>query len=260
MGDCVDNRARLRRAIARFLPKALTRGLSHRQRFVRQFLGLRRKLGSTPRLSMRWRERCPVMDEAWGLTGFDAHYFYHVSWAARKLAALRPSEHVDISSNLMFAGMLSASVPVRLYEYHPAPVHLENLQVGRADLLALPFADGSIGSLSCMHVVEHVGLGRYGDPLDPDGDLGAMGELKRVLAPGGDLLFVAPVGRPRIVFNAHRVYSYEHIVEPFGGLELREFALVPDDARRQGMIDNASPEEANAQEYGCGCFWFRRTQ
>jgi len=47
-----------------------------------------------------------------------------------------------------------------------------------------------------MNVVEHVGLGRYGEPLDPEGDIKAMRELRRVLAPGGSLLFVVPVGRP----------------------------------------------------------------
>ncbi|NDC42314.1 MAG: DUF268 domain-containing protein, partial [Chitinophagia bacterium] len=56
----------------------------------------------------------------------------------------------------------------------------------------LPFESDSIPSLSCMHTIEHVGLGRYGDQLDPQGDLKAIAELKRVVQPGGDLLFVTP--------------------------------------------------------------------
>jgi hypothetical protein len=59
-----------------------------------------------------------------------------------------------------------------------------------------------------MHVIEHIGLGRYGEALDPDGDLKAIRELVRVLAAGGNLLVVVPVGRPRIQFNAHRIYDY----------------------------------------------------
>ena len=39
-----------------------------------------------------------------------------------------------------------------------------------------------------MHVVEHIGLGRYGDQVDPDGDLMAMKELERVTAKLGKLL------------------------------------------------------------------------
>ena len=65
------------------------------------------------------------------------------------------------------------------------------------DLISLPFEDGSFHSLTCMHVVEHIGLGRYGDQVDPDGDLMAMKELERVTAKLGNLLFVVPVGIPK---------------------------------------------------------------
>jgi SAM-dependent methyltransferase len=109
-----------------------------------------------------------------------------------------------------------------------------------------------------MHVVEHVGLGRYGDPLDPEGDLKAMRELTRVLAPGGTLLFVVPVGRPKIVFNAHRIYSYEQVLNCFQGLTLRNFFLIPDNALEDGPMPSATKEDADKQAYGCGCFWFTK--
>lgn len=116
----------------------------------------------------------------------------------------------------------------------------------------------SIESLSCMHTVEHVGLGRYDDKLDPDGDLKAMQELIRVLSFGGNLLFVVPVGKPRIIFNAHRIFSYSQICEYFKELEMKEFTLIPDNALDTGMIENASREVADLQSYGCGCFWFQK--
>ena len=109
-----------------------------------------------------------------------------------------------------------------------------------------------------MHVVEHVGLGRYGDPIDPDGDLKAVAELKRVLAPGGSLLFVVPTGRPRLQFNAHRIYAYRQVMDAFRGLDLVELALVPDKARDGGLARGASEALADAQSYGCGCWWFRK--
>lgn len=55
--------------------------------------------------------------------------------------------------------------------------------------------------------VEHAGLGRYGDPLDPDADLAAMAELARLLRPGGRLLMAVPVGADAVVWNAHRIYG-----------------------------------------------------
>jgi hypothetical protein len=109
-----------------------------------------------------------------------------------------------------------------------------------------------------MHVVEHVGLGRYGDSLNPAGDLKAMTELQRVIAPGGSLLLVVPVGKPKIMFNAHRIYSYEQILRYFSEIHLEEFALIPDRSDSRGIIYDASQELADAQDYGCGCFWFKK--
>jgi len=186
-------------------------------------------------------------------TSFDAHYVYHTSWAARKVKEINPGRHTDISSSLYFPGIVSAFTPVDFYDYRPADLKLSNLTSKSADLLKLPFEDGSVKSLSCMHTVEHIGLGRYGDPIDPEGDLKAIAELHRVLGKGGSLLFVAPVGVPRIEFNAHRIYSYEQILSYFEDLELREFTLITDSG---DLEENANIEHVKEQNYGCGCFWF----
>ncbi|MFI5295183.1 MAG: DUF268 domain-containing protein [Thermodesulfovibrionales bacterium] len=171
---------------------------------------------------------------------------------------MKPTFHIDISSSLYFVSLVSAFIPVTFYDYRPASIHLDNLECLHADITALPFDDNSVLSLSCMHVIEHIGLGRYGDPIDPEGDLKAVAEIRRVLAPGGDLLFVVPVGRPRVVFNAHRIYSYQQIIDCFVAFRLMEFALVPDDPKDGGLIIGADQRVADAQDYGCGCFWFRK--
>jgi len=103
--------------------------------------------------------------------------------------------------------------------------------------------------------VEHIGLGRYGDPIDPDGDIKAINELKRTVSNGGSLLFVVPVGKPKIEFNAHRIYSYEQILSYFTGFNLKEFSLITDN---KDFFENANPELVKDQKYGCGCFWFTK--
>jgi hypothetical protein len=128
-------------------------------------------------------------------TEFDRHYVYHPAWAARIIKRIKPAVHVDISSSLHFCSVLSAFVPVKFYDYRPAKLELSGLTSEHADLVQLPFESNSIASLSCMHTVEHIGLGRYGDPLDYDGDLKAIAELSRVLAVGGNLLFCYTRGR-----------------------------------------------------------------
>ncbi len=205
--------------------------------------------------ALKWRDRYPCLADKTQNTSFDAHYIYHPAWAARIVAQTQPSLHVDVSSTLNFCAIVSAFVPVKFYDYRPAKLSLNNLESNHGDLMDLPFPDDSVESLSCMHVVEHIGLGRYGDSLDPDGDLRAIAELQRVLAKGGSLLFVSPVGKPKIRFNAHRVYGYDQILSYFSGLRLQEFALVDDDGQ---FSVNADPSYADQLEYGCGCWWFKK--
>jgi predicted SAM-dependent methyltransferase len=142
-------------------------------------------------------------------------------------------------------------------DFRRPDIVLSGLKTSKGSLLNLPLQSNSVASLSCMHVVEHVGLGRYGDPLNVWGDQQAANELSRVLAPGGNLLIVVPLGRPRINFNAHRVYSYEQALGLFSELQLKQFALIPDNFE-SGMIVDARPDVVNSQEWGCGCFVFTK--
>lgn len=148
-------------------------------------------------------------------------------------------------------------MPTRFIDFRPAELGLSILISEAGTLMQLPFDNNSVESLSCMHVVEHVGLGRYGDPLDYDGDIKAARELSRVVATQGSLLFVVPItGQARIQFNAHRVYTYEQVIALFPALDLVEFALIPDDGTEEGLIRHADPKLASKQKYGCGCFHF----
>jgi len=236
------------------------RNLPRYPAFIKEFLSFR-KSGGTGRFEIGWKGLYPCLNDKTATTGFDRHYVFHTAWAARILARTRPDEHVDISSYVYFVALVSAFVKIKFYDYRPADMKLSGLQSESADLLALPFPDMSVSSLSCMHVVEHVGLGRYGDPLNYDGDLKAISELKRVLAKGGNLLFVVPVGvKPKIMFNAHRIYSFDQVVSYFGELELMNFALIPEAKENGALIEYATKEMADAQTYGCGCFWFRRKE
>lgn len=222
-----------------------------KEAFKKEFIEFASK--SNRNFELRFEEAIPYLNDKTTTTGFDAHYIYHPAWAARIIKKINPAVHVDISSTLHFCTQLSAFIPVEFYDYRPAKLNLDNLVSERADLTNLFFKSGSIESLSCMHTIEHIGLGRYGDPVDADGDLKAISELKRVVKPGGNLLFVVPVGVPKVVFNAHRIYHPQAVIKLFPEFTMKEFSLVKDDAV---FIKNATITEAAAQRYGCGCFWF----
>lgn len=211
------------------------------------------------RFAVKWSDRRMIYQREKITYSFDPEYLYHLAWAARVLAETRPERHVDIASWVYFPALVSAFVPMEFYEFQPSFIRLSNLSCGRADLTNLLFADNSIPSLSCMHTVEHIGLGRYGDPIDPTGDLTAMSELSRVLAPGGQLLFVVPTGPARVTFNAHRSYAYEQIVAAFKGLRLDDFHYIPSNARLRKPVEHADTSDVRADpDGGCGCYLFRK--
>lgn len=136
---------------------------------VRQYQQL--KSQATPRFVLAWKDRWLHLRDATATTGFDRHYVFHTAWASRVVAETRPNQHVDIASSLYFVSSVSAFVPTRFIDFRPAELGLSGLISEAGTLMQLPFHNNSVESLSCMHVVEHVGLGRYGDPLDYDGDI-----------------------------------------------------------------------------------------
>jgi glycosyltransferase involved in cell wall biosynthesis len=251
----------IKRIFNRIPFNTILKSLFRKYNFLKEFRKLSHYSERENRFDFKWIDRQPCLSDNTGYTAFDRHYVYHPAWAARIVAETKPIYHVDISSSLHFCSIISAFIPVRFYDYRPANLHLSNLETNHADLINLNFESNSIVSISCMHTVEHIGLGRYGDPLDYNGDLKAMAELARVLAIGGYLLFVVPIGNKSFIqFNAHRIYTKEHVVNQFKrlGLNLKEFTLIPEIETDGGLINNPPQELLNKQRYACGCFLFTK--
>ena len=123
-------------------------------------------------------------------------------------------------------------------------------------MLALPFADSTVKCLTSLHVIEHIGLGRYGDPVDPEGYKKAAREIMRVMDKGGRFILGTPVGRERLCFDAHRVFCPKTITSLFSELELIKFSLIDD--KGDQIYENAAFENAMNCDYGCGLFVFEK--
>lgn len=198
----------------------------------------------------------PCLTDWVSSTPFDPHYFYQGAWLARRVIATRVAKHVDIGSSVLTISVLSAQVETVFVDYRPLKVDLPGLTSMAGDILNLPFPDDSIDSLSCLHVIEHIGLGRYGDPIDSKGTIKAALELQRIISRGGNLFLSVPIGRERVCFNAHRVHSAMTVLMLFPELTLIEFSFV-DDA---GLFhQHQSVEIASALNYGCGLFHFQKS-
>ena len=188
-------------------------------------------------------------------SSISTHYFYQGVWAFEKILQSRVLEHVDIGAEVNWVGVLTRITKVISIELRPLNASLDNLQTRKGSILELPFPDGTVDSLSCLHVAEHIGLGRYGDALDPSGTQKACHELSRVLSHGGNLYFSLPIGRERTVFNAHRIHYPSTILGYFSNLELKEFSAVTDCGE---YIRNADIKTFDSVKYSCGFFHFRR--
>jgi SAM-dependent methyltransferase len=198
----------------------------------------------------------PFLGDAQDAAGVSSgHYFLQDLWAAKKVFASGVGMHCDVGSRVDgFVSSLLVFCRVAVVDVRPLPP-ADGLMTVLGDAMSLPFADGSVGSLSSLHAMEHVGLGRYGDPIEATGTDRAMAELARVVAPGGRLYFSVPVGRERTMFNAQRILSPHRVARAMSSLQLIEFSAIGDDGRLTRGADLDAYASAN---YACGLFELRR--
>jgi SAM-dependent methyltransferase len=183
------------------------------------------------------------------------HYFHQDLWAARRIFDVRPSTHVDVGSRIDgFAAHVLTFMPLTIVDIRPLESFVEGLTFLQGDATNLhAIADDSLESLSSLHAIEHIGLGRYRDRIDADGWRAAAREFARVLAPHGRLYLSVPVGRERVEFNSHRVFAPKTIIDAFLPLQLVAFNAVDD---RDVLHLNAEPANYAASTFSCGMFEF----
>lgn len=210
-----------------------------------------RSLNRASVFALRGRDILPCLKDRTATTPVEPTYFLQDTWCARKLAERMPAEHVDVASSARSMGVISQFVPVTFVDIRPIEIELPRFTFMPGSVLALPFGDRSVSSLSSLCVIEHIGLGRYGDPLDPLGSEKAAAELCRVLSREGNLYVSVPVDSEcRIYFNAHRAFTREYVLSLFLGLELVEERYI----YGREMRDSYQPDRG----FGTGLYHFRR--
>jgi SAM-dependent methyltransferase len=185
------------------------------------------------------------------MTDVDPVYFIQGCWCAGKIFKTHPERHYDVASQAIMVGIISQFVPTVMIDIRPLSVFIPGLSFIKGDITQLPFKNGEIESLSSICVIEHIGLGRYGDPLDQFGTEKAAKELARVLAKGGNLYISVPIDtESKTYFNAHRAFTRDYILSLFRGLHLVEEGYIY--GKEMSSTYNAS------EGFGTGLYHFRK--
>ncbi|MGB7913163.1 MAG: DUF268 domain-containing protein [Desulfobaccales bacterium] len=152
----------------------------------------------------------------------DPYYFYQDAWGATQVARVKPKLVVDIGSSAKLLSTISPFCPVIAVDIRPLAAGLPHLQALAGSISGLPFRDNSLEFVMSLCVVEHIGLGRYGDTLDPLGPEKALAEMCRVVRPGGRMVLSVPVGPLCLAFNAHRIFSRRELLGLVPGFQVEE--------------------------------------
>ncbi|WP_343673259.1 DUF268 domain-containing protein [Chitinophaga sp.] len=189
------------------------------------------------------------------------HYFHQDLWVSQQIFKENPVKHVDIGSRVDgFVAHVAAYRFIEVIDVRPINSEIDNMQFVQADMMMEnPHLENYCDSMSCLHALEHFGLGRYGDPLDIDGHLKGFASMSKMLKVGGKMYFSVPIGPQRIEFNAHRVFSISYLLKMFAAnnYKVDTFCYVDDKGDLHKNVSMANEQEVAGNfgcQWGCGIF------
>ena len=212
----------------------------------------------------------PVINEFNSNAGVATGHYYHQDLLiANKIFRARPNNHLDIGSRIdgFISHLLSFEQRITIGDIRPAQIKSPYVSFTRLDLTSdsLEAINQNWESISCLHAIEHMGLGRYGDPIDATGHYKAVRNLSNLLGPSGTLYLSHPTSfLSRIEYNAHRVISLAEIKSIFEqvGLKIRSLAIVDDCGDIVPDIRPAHIDYTNnyGLQYGCAIWTLAGSQ
>ena len=195
-------------------------------------------------------------------------YFWQDLLVAQRIFKQKPLRHVDVGSRIDgFVAHVASFRPVEVFDIRPVNLDIPGVVFKQADLMSVDsvasLCDGNAGycdSLSCLHAIEHFGLGRYGDPVDPSGYRRGIENLSKLLQPGGRLYLSTPIGSQRVEFNANWVFDPNTILDVANaaGLHLDELTVLDQQGGHETVL-SPTVEKLNAlahKHYLLGIFHF----
>lgn len=186
------------------------------------------------------------------------HYFWQDLITAKWIFQEDPIKHLDVGSRVDgFIAHLLCFRKVTVLDLRSQPTKINNLEYINANAqLPLNKLVPGFDSVSSLHSIEHFGLGRYGDPIDPRGHVKGLENISNCVKIKGTFYFSLPIGKPRVYFNEQRILDPLWAIRILSNFELVEFVLIP---WTNEPIFGTKPEEFNIEQKGfCGLYKMRR--
>ncbi|MCX7815977.1 MAG: DUF268 domain-containing protein [Syntrophales bacterium] len=227
--------------------------------FIRDYL-LIKKQAAASNMAFPFGKFYPCLEEKNAESGSaSGHYFHQDLLVAQRIFLNNPLKHVDVGSRVDgFVAHVASFRPIEVLDLRDLHASIENVHFKKVDITDRNFSlRDYCDSLSCLHVLEHLGLGRYGDRIDYNGHLIGWENLYKMLTKGGKLYFSVPIGEQRIEFNAHRVFSLKYIMGMIDGLyRIDVFSFVDDsgDLHKNVALTDELIHKNLGCHYGCGIF------
>lgn len=190
-------------------------------------------------------------------------YFHQDLLVAQRIFENKPVKHVDIGSRIDgFAAHVASFREIEVIDIRNQPVRIHNISFMQGDFMRedFPMTD-YCDSVSCLHALEHFGLGRFGDPLDYDGHLKGFRNLYRILHAVGKCYLSVPIGPQRVEFDAHRVFALDYLLRLFEGVfRVDHFSFVDDSGDLHENVSLTNTEISTNCDCTLGCGIFEMTR
>lgn len=237
------------------------KNLSSLPYFLMSFLKFKKLFKGKERISFNLQ----LLDRDKSAGAVKSHYFWQDLVVARKINESNVKNHADIGSRIdgFIAHLLSFGLNLTIFDIRPLPFEFEGLKFKRLNLMEniKTSADGQFESLSCLHTIEHFGLGRYNDPIDPEGHFKGLSQITKLIKPKGVFYLSFPIGKNKIEFNAHRViepkaFFEEHLSSLF---QLSQFIIIDESCEIISLLSQEfTLYDFNKHEYSCGIFILKK--
>jgi hypothetical protein len=210
----------------------------------------------------------PCLHDRYDNSGIaNGEYFWQDLVVARWIAKSQPARHVDVGSRIDgFVAHVASFREIEVFDIRTISNQIPGVTFKQADFMRAStiedyiISGGYCDSLSCLHALEHFGLGRYGDRVDPDGYKKGIENLSRLIMPLGKLYLSTPIGREKVEFNSNWVFNPRKIIEIAQINDLQLFELYTLNNKGTGIVKiDISESKLNAlsdNSYNLGIFIF----